>query len=106
MIKVFGRHLCVPENEKMLGFVNDNLVETRIFEITDPSLFQFSFKLELDTGLGKNIMDLSRKTEEKALLLTWQLPASCLQLPGPLYAQIRAFNEGDMVWHSEITHFM
>lgn len=105
MIKVFGRMLCVPEGEKTLGFVDDNLVETRKFKVTDPALFSFSFKLELENGSFINIMDLPRETEDGALILTWQIPASCMRFPGPLYAQLRAFNESDMVWHSEIAEF-
>lgn len=105
MIKVFGRLLCVPESEKMLGFVDDNLVEVRKFKITDPALFSFSFKLELENGSFINIMDLPGEKEDDALILTWQIPASCLRFAGPLYAQLRAFNESDMVWHSEIAEF-
>ncbi|MBQ7036138.1 MAG: hypothetical protein IJN74_01450 [Clostridia bacterium] len=105
MIKVFGRLLCVPENEKMLGYVDDNLVETRKFKITDPALHSFSFKLELENGSFINIMDLPGEMEDDALILTWQVPASCLRFAGPLFAQLRAFNDEDMVWHSDIAEF-
>ncbi len=105
MIKVFGRMLCVPENEKKLGFVDDNLVETRKFKITDPALFSFSFKLELENGSFVNIADLSPSMEDGALVLNWEIPSTCLRFAGPLYAQLRAFNDADMVWHSEITEF-
>ncbi len=105
MIKVFGRLLCVPENEKMLGFVDDNLVETRKFKITDPALYSFSFKLELENGSFINIMDLPGEMEDGALILSWHIPSSCLRFAGPLYAQLRAFNDDNMVWHSEIAEF-
>ncbi len=105
MIKVFGRLLCVPENEKILGYVADNLVEERQFKITDPSLFSFSFKLELENGSVKDIIDLPHTMEDGALVLTWNITASCLRFAGPLYAQLRAFSNSDMVWHSEIAEF-
>ncbi len=105
MIKVFGRLLCVPENEKALGYVADNLVETRQFRVTDPSLFSFSFKLELENGSLKDIIDLPHTMEDGALILQWNITASCLQFAGPLFVQLRAFSDADMVWHSEIAEF-
>ena len=105
MIKVFGRMLCVPEGEKKLGFVKDNLVETRQFKITAPALFSFSFKLELENGSHKNIMDLSPVRTEDALILSWEIPAACLMFPGFLYAQLRGFSADGEVWHSEIGEF-
>lgn len=105
MIKVFGRILCVPESEKELGYVADNFVETRQFRITDPSLFPFSFKLELENGSFTDIVDLSPTKDDDTLILTWEIANSHLRFQGPLYAQLRAFSESGTVWHSEITTF-
>ena len=48
-----NRSVHIPQSDRQIGFENDHLVETRYFEITDPDILDFSFKLDI-----KNTMDI------------------------------------------------
>ena len=45
MIILTNRNTFIPLGEEKIGFVGDNKIETRQFEITDPALFDFDFKI-------------------------------------------------------------
>ena len=100
MIKVQGRTLQISAKESFIGFENDNLVETRHFEITDESLFNFDFKLDMKHTGGVNIVDLPKEYKENSIILTWEVRKEHLPA-GILYIQLRAFNDNEQVWHSE-----
>ena len=109
MIIVTGRTLNITEIDKFIGFVGDNLVESRIFEISDVSLFDFSFKLDLHNSIGgSGIIDFITTFEGDKAYLTWDIESKDITAKGLLKAQLRAFVNVDdtiPVWHSEDVYF-
>lgn len=100
------RSVYIPECDRHIGYENDNLVEQRIFEICDSSLFGFAFKLDLKKTL--DIVDLMPYGEtENSRLFSWNITSSAIGEGGAIIAQIRAFDEsGEKVWHSEWLEFV
>ena len=105
MIKVIGRKLDMSKTESEIGFQSDNNVETRLFEVTRKSLFDFDFKLDLKNGDYEDIIDLLKEIVDGKAVLTWVITRENLLYTGLLQAQLRAFSGNDEVWHSEISYF-
>ncbi len=100
------RTAYIPESDRFIGYENDNLVETRLFEITDEELSNFNFKLDFAETL--DVVDLEKTTlnDGKSVLL-WRISAAAIGKGGIIKAQIRAFDEdGNKVWHSQIMEFI
>lgn len=100
------RSVFVPENDRYIGFENDNLVEQRLFEIRDASLFDFSFKLDIENIM--NVVDLIPFAEtENSKIYSWDITSGAIGKGGVIKTQIRAFDEsGEKVWHSERIDFV
>lgn len=96
----------MPENDRHIGFENDNLVERRLFEICDTSLFGFSFKLDIENTM--NVVDLVPFAEtENSKVYAWDITSGAIGKGGIVKTQIRAFDEsGERVWHSEWIDFV
>ncbi len=105
MVRIIGREMRIPESENSVGFVGDNGTETREFEITDSTLFDFNFKLDLKVKEHTDIADLEKRVEGDRLILQWNITSNTLQKSGMLFAQIRAFKETGEVWRSEKGQF-
>ena len=99
------RSVYVPESDRHIGFENDNLVETRFFEILDSDLFGFSFKLDIKNNM--NICDLVPYAEtEESRIYSWEIKSADIGGGGTIQTQIRAFDaSGERVWHSEWIEF-
>ena len=73
MIRIDGRKLTIPKEDSVVGFQGDNLVEKRIFELNqiynDIDLSSFDFKLDIQSGTTKNILDLDKIILEDKILL-------------------------------------
>ena len=101
-----NRSVYIPERDKHIGFENDHMVETRFFEVLDPALFDFSFKLDIENT--KDIVDLAplKKTEDR-LLLVWNITSAVLGSGGVITAQLRAFDaNSEHIWHSAPMEFI
>lgn len=100
------RTAFIPEAERRIGFESDHLVERRCFEITDPALFAFSFKLDIENTA--DIVDLTDvETTDLHRVLAWDITDSVLGEGGIIHAQLRAFNsDGTRVWHSAHMEFI
>lgn len=100
--------MVIPASEKRLGYEGDNAVATRVFQLTDMTLSEFTFKLDTqksDNSAG--IVALSKAMTEDHIQLTWPLLASEMDVPGELIAQLRAYNDdGEEVWHSGLGVFV
>lgn len=94
------RSVYIPESDRHIGFENDHLVESRLFQINDASLFGFSFKLDIKNTL--DIVDLVPfELTEDTMILRWDISAPVIGDGGIITAQLRAFDaNGDRVWHS------
>ena len=100
------RKAYIPESDRFIGYENDNLVETRLFEICDDELSNFHFKLDIAETL--DIIDLEKTmlNDEKTVLL-WKISSAAIGKGGVIRVQLRAFdNEGNKVWHSQIMDFI
>ncbi|MBO4343770.1 MAG: hypothetical protein J5844_03840 [Clostridia bacterium] len=100
-----SRSAVIPEKDRRIGFVNDNLVETRLFEIKDANLFGFSFKLDIENT--SDVVDLTAYSQsETSLVLEWNITSEMIGEGGILRTQLRAFDNGERVWHSDIMEFV
>ena len=100
------RTAYIPENDRHIGFENDNLVETRYFDIADDDVSDFHFKLDIADTL--DIIDLEKETlEDGRCVLVWKITSTVIGEGGIIRAQLRAFDEnGERVWHSHIMDFL
>ena len=105
MIQVEGRALIIPKEERVIGHVADNKIETREFFITDARLFTFSFKLDVESAAGTDSIDLSKKQADGGIVLSWEIRRETMQKAGTLHAQLRAFSENGEEWHSAVSDF-
>ncbi|OQB14339.1 MAG: hypothetical protein BWY15_01196 [Firmicutes bacterium ADurb.Bin193] len=105
MVLIVGREMRIPKIEETVGFVGDNNTEIREFEITDSSLFDFDFKLDLKVKASIGIVDLEKIIEPERVILRWRIGKEHLPEKGMLFAQLRAFKDTDEVWHSEKGQF-
>ena len=102
MIDINNRMMTIPYAEKTLGYEGDNAVAVRVFRVTDLSLADYVFKLDVLKSNGfVGIVIPEKVVENDSILLTWTLMANELDAPGALTVQLRAYTEsGEEVWHS------
>ena len=105
-IKIINRGMNIPASERIIGYIGDNLVEVRMFELPrfygDVDLAEFDFKLDTQSGDGdvKNIIDLDKTVADDKITLTWTVKESHILNLGHMSIQIRAFSAGEEKWHS------
>lgn len=107
MITVKGRDLLIPERERYIGTAYDNNSEIRMIQIdragvNGVDLSALSFRLDLEYKNGKkDTALLEKEVDEEKILLTWNITKGILQLPGTLFANIRAADtQGSVKWAS------
>lgn len=105
MIEIRNRDLIIPKSDEFIGVAGDNKVEVRQFVITDPKLFSFDFKLDVQQGENKNIIDLDKTVETDKIILSWTIKKEHIPNNGILYAQLRAFSDNEEIWHSKKDNF-
>lgn len=105
MITVTGRKLKILDTEKFIGYQGENKVEVRQFKITNASLFDADFKLDLKSRDYTDIIDLVKTVEDDYIILTWTVTRENVINNGTLHAQLRAFFGDDEVWKSECGTF-
>jgi hypothetical protein len=105
MIEVRNRDLIIPTSDEFVGVAGDNKIEVRQFVITDPKLFSFDFKLDVQQGENKNIIDLDKTVETDKIILSWVVKKEHIPNNGILYAQLRAFSDNEEIWHSKKDNF-
>ena len=100
------RTAYIPESDRHIGFENDNLVETRYFDISDDDVSDFHFKLDIADTL--DIIDLEKEIlEDGRCVLVWKITSAVIGEGGIIRTQLRAFDEnGERVWHSHIMEFV
>lgn len=108
MIKINGRKLLIPRAEAVIGFQGDNLVETRTFELTrlynGVDLSLLDFKLDIQSGENKNIIELTKEITDEKITLTWTVLEQHLVNSGLAQIQLRGFNGTLEKWHSDIEY--
>lgn len=100
------RTAYIPESDKYIGFENDNLVERRYFKITDASVFDYTFKLDIESTMDIVELAVAQKNENE-LILAWDITANQIGKGGVVRVQLRAFDEtGAHIWHSAKMEFI
>lgn len=109
MITLKGKDLKIPASDKYIGIVGENKVTIRQFEITNESIFDYYFKLDLQNGTYKDIMALEKNVNDDKIILNWEVLKRNLQNAGILKVQLIAFEnvEDDTpIWKSTINNFI
>jgi len=108
MIKVINRSLRIPIEDKVIGYIGDNLVEKRLFELdkfyNNIDLSEFEFKLDTQINGTKDIVDLDKIVREDKIILVWTIFKSHMTKPGHMSIQIRAFKDDVEKWHSSLDY--
>ena len=105
MIKVSGRKLIMPQNERYIGFLKDNLAEKREFLISDKALSALEFRIDVENP-ACTVTPEKTVGEDGYARLTWEIGNGVTSVPGRIRVQLRALDpDGAMVWHSEICDF-
>ena len=103
-IKIINRRMDIPIPERTIGYIGDNRVETRVFELArmygDVDLSTFDFKLDTEINGTKNIIDLDKSVTEDKIALIWTVHASHVLHAGRMTIQLRAFHDDIEKWHS------
>lgn len=107
-VRIINRSMGIPIPERTIGYIGDNRVETRAFELArmygDVDLSTFDFKLDTEINGTKNIIDLDKSVTEDKITLTWTVRESHILHPGHMSIQIRAFSQGEEKWHSAVDY--
>lgn len=105
MIKVSGRKLIMPQNERYIGFLKDNLAEKREFLISDKALSALEFRIDVENP-ACTVTPEKTVGEDGYARLTWEIGSGVTSVHGRIRVQLRALDpDGAMVWHSEICDF-
>lgn len=107
MIVIRNREMLIPREEYNLGTNYDSNTETRVFHIpkitaggVDISNLTFTLDLQYNNG-AKDSAALIKEYNEDCINLKLNVTPSMLQVPGTVYAQIRATDAaGKTKWSS------
>lgn len=107
MIVVKGRELLIPNRERYIGTTYDDNSEIRTFFLdraggngVDLSALSFRLDLEYENG-GKDTALLEKEVGEDSIVLTWNITKGIVQVPGTLFAELRATDSrGSVKWAS------
>lgn len=107
MILVINRQMLFSNREQYIGTTADNNSEIRMFKMNrvnqgGTDLAHLTFKLDLEySNHEKDTCDLKKENTGDAIFLQWEIPSNALQVPGPIFANIRAADEiGAVKWSS------
>lgn len=105
MIKILNRTANVPEYDRTIGCLNDNLVEERLFYVYDMDLKDFDFKLSVKQSgdSTENVIDLDKTIYDDVIILKWTIERAHLKQKGKMLAQLYGFKAvgGDIKkWHT------
>lgn len=111
MITISGRKLIIPKIDSIIGWQGDNLVETRLFELTrlynNIDLSLLDFKIDIQSGETTNIIDLDKDTSiPDKVILTWTIQEAHLVNDGLAKIQVRGFNGTLVKWHSDVEYIL
>ena len=106
MIIVSGRKMLVPHSERLIGFEGDNLVETRLFAITDKQLFDMDFVADFGEEKGCAVLEKRHTEDGEMLVLKLDITSALVKESGTLAYQLRGVDtQGTRCWHSEVDTF-
>ena len=95
----------MPQNERYIGFLKDNLAEKREFLISDKALSALEFRIDIENP-ACTVTPEKTVGDDGYARLTWEIGNGVTSVPGRIRVQLRALDpDGAMVWHSEICDF-
>ena len=101
--QVIGRG--ISNGDGVIGKQGENNASNIIFVITDPILYDQSFKLDIDYTDGrKDIVMLHKARVGEEIQLTWIVRTEHLYKAGTIHIQLRTLDTTDMVWKSDVHH--
>lgn len=107
MIVLNNREMLIPKLERYIGTTYDDNAEIRVFkidraDINGVDLSDLSFRLDLQYENSKpDTALLDKEITEESILLTWVINKGVLQVPGAIFANIRATDMvGTVKWAS------
>lgn len=106
MIVISSGKMTIPEEERFIGFVGDNLHSQKQFILTDVSDEDCIYRLYLtfDDGTA-NYLVLDSKIENGSTILDWTVTQDDIYKSGVVNAQIKAFLADGEVYHTSSDYF-
>ncbi len=106
MITILNGKLTIPESERFIGFAGDNLRRTIEFLISGASEADRIYRLYLTFDDGTvNYFVLPSQVTDKGVVLTWQVLREHIFMSGCVKAQLKAFSDTGVVYHTTTDRF-
>ena len=106
MITILNGKLTIPESERFIGFAGDNLRRTIEFLISDADEAYRIYRLYLTFDDGTvNYFVLPSQLTDEGVVLTWQVLREHIFMSGCVRAQIKAFSDTGVVYHTTTDRF-
>ena len=107
MITIQNGKFFVPEDERFIGFAGDNLRKKIEFLVLGETQEVSTYRLYLTFDDDSvNFFVLPKANTSEGVLLTWDILESHIFKAGIVKAQIKAFAEDGMIWHTNFETFI
>ena len=107
MITIQNGKFFVPEDERFIGFAGDNLRKKIEFFVVGETQEVSTYRLYLTFDDDSvNFFVLPKASTPGGTLLTWDILESHIFKAGIVKAQIKAFAEDGMIWHTNAETFI
>ena len=107
MITIQNGKFFVPEDERFIGFAGDNLRKKIEFLVLGETQEVSTYRLYLTFDDNSvNFFVLPKANTSEGVLLTWGILESHIFKAGIVKAQIKAFAEDGMIWHTNAETFI
>ncbi|MGN0551011.1 MAG: leucine-rich repeat domain-containing protein [Acutalibacteraceae bacterium] len=108
MIVISDRRMIIPDSERYIGSLGDNMSCEKEFLINgDYNSEDYIYRLYLTFKSGAvNYFTLDGESTAAGIKLLWKIQRKHIIEDGIVKAQIKAFENSDEIWHSTIGVFM
>ena len=107
MIEITFGKMYIPEHERFIGFAGDNLRSTKTFLLKNFAEENCIYRLYLTFGDdATNYFVLDSKVENGSTYLDWNVTENHILKSGLVKAQIKAFCEDEVVFHTSYDYFI
>ena len=101
MITISDGILTIPEDERFVGFIGDNLHTQKKFFIRSTPESGWLYRLYLTFDDGRhNFFTLTKEEVEEGTFLVWNIEEGQIFKSGLVKAQIKAFSDDSEVYHT------
>ncbi len=107
MITILDGKLTVPESQRFIGFAGDNLNRKIEFMVKNHTNPKNIYRLYLTFSDGTvNYFTLPAEVTSEGTLLLWNVKKEHIFSSGVVYAQIKAFTESGVIFHTNKETFV